>query len=233
MTRNYNKSIDTKLSLSVCGITVTINKLLLVALLLFTAKNAFALPVKTTAANELAQLLNARTMQANFVQYLITKKGKQIGDKTFGKMQLLRPGKFRWEITKPNKQLIIINNKNHYTYDADLEQLVKRKVNRSDPTSPAMLLSRPATTLKKSFKITKLKTSKQGTWFELIPKTKENNYQWVRLYFTRGRLNKMLLANNLEQTSIIEFKRLVLNAPLATKIFTFTPPPRTDIFETE
>src|SRR5208337_1116506 len=104
----------------------SLRRVLIFFLFSITTQTIFAIP---TATDELAQLLNnIHTMQATFEQSLINQRGARIGTKTTGKMMLERPGKFRWAITEPNNQLIIINNDKMLSYDPDLEQLTKRKV---------------------------------------------------------------------------------------------------------
>ena len=189
----------------------------------------------TTAANELAQLLNnTHTMQAKFEQFSINRSGARMGQKTTGSMMLERPGKFRWEITQPNKQLIIVNKNRTYLYDADLEQVVKRKVDYNNPSNPAMLLSSPVESMMLSFKINKENKPRQDSWFELKPKkqrNKETGYQWIKIHFVNGQLNAMIIADNLDQKSQINFTNVVVNSQIPAKMFIFTPPPNTDVFD--
>jgi len=233
------KSLSRKLIIFAMVTAILVGKVLFAAFLLFTAKGALATPlaakstlVTSPATEELAHILNnLHTMQASFEQYSINKQNIMVGEKTIGNMRLVRPGKFRWEITAPNKQLIIINQNHHYVYDADLEQLVKRRIDYRNPLSPAMLLSSPVSALQKSFKITKLNSSNQNIWFKLLPKQEENSYQWIKMHFINGKLYTMHIADNFGQQSIINFNQLVLNVHLPSKIFTFTPPKNTDILE--
>jgi outer membrane lipoprotein carrier protein len=230
------KSLISKFAIFAIFVAILIGKLLFAAFLLFTAKNALAAP--PVASDELAQLLNnIRIMQATFEQYLINNQNTIIGAKTKGKMKLMRPGKFRCEITEPNKQLILINQNDHWVYDADLEQLVKHRANYHNSLNPAMLLSSRLDTLKKLFTIIRLRTrsrtSNKERWFKLTPKTPENSYQWIKIHFVSGKLDKMQIVDNLGQKSVINFNNLILNTPLTPKIFTFTPPSDTDVFEAE
>jgi outer membrane lipoprotein carrier protein len=195
------------------------------------AQSSFAAP---SSADELAQLFNnIRTMQATFEQSLVNSKGAKIGQKTLGSMKLERPGKFRWEITQPNNQLIIINKDKSFLYDVDLEQVVKRKMDYRRPGNPAMLLSSPVETLKQSFKITRLKNTDPGLWFKLAPQSEENGYQWIKMNFIEGQLRSMQIADNLGQQSSVNFKNIILNASIAPKMFVLTPPPNTEIFDAE
>ncbi|HBY55890.1 MAG TPA: outer membrane lipoprotein carrier protein LolA [Coxiellaceae bacterium] len=212
-----------------------ITKIVFSACFFITAHQVIA--ATTTAADELAQLLNnTRTMQAKFEQFSINSRGVRVGQKTTGTMMLERPGKFRWEITQPNKQLIIVNKNKTFLYDADLEQVVKRKVDYNNPSNPAMLLSSPVESMTLSFEISKLKKSGQDLWFELKPKTRKNQeagYQWIKIQFINGRLNAMIIADNLDQKSQINFNNIIINLQISPKKFVFTPPPNTDVFDAD
>ncbi|MBU0743968.1 MAG: outer membrane lipoprotein chaperone LolA [Gammaproteobacteria bacterium] len=210
---------------------ILIGKIFFILFFSFTANISFA---DTTAADELAKSLNSiHTMQANFEQSMVNSKGGNIGQKTLGSMKLERPGKFRWEITQPNNQLIIINKDKSFLYDIDLEQVVKRKMDYRKPGNPAMLLSSPVETLKQSFKITKLNNSKTGSWFKLTPKTQGNGYQWIKMHFITGQLRSMQITDDLEQQSTITFNNIVLNKSISSKMFVLTTPPNTEIFDAE
>jgi len=181
-------------------------------------------PQKTaplTAADEIENLLNnVRTMTASFEQTTSNKKNKSIGS-----MMLERPGKFRWKIIKPNKQLVIVNKNQSIFYDVDLNQAVKRKVNYHEPSSPAMLLSGSTGSLKKSFNIIKLKKD----WFELSPKNKKNSYQKITIHFFDGKPKTMEITDNLDQKSTIVFKNIKLNIKISKNMFLFNPPKGVDI----
>ena len=211
-----------------------ISKIIFFALI-FVASEIFAANTAPNASAELAQLLNnIHTMQATFKQSLVNSNGEQIGQKTIGSMMLERPGKFRWKITQPNNQLIILNKNKSLLYDADLEQVVKRKVDYYKPGNPAMLLSSTTESLTQSFKITKLKKSGRGLWFKLTPKSqknRENVFQWIKIHFINDNLNEMQIADNLEQKSIINFGNVILNPQISPNMFVFTPPKNTEVFD--
>src|SRR5438105_3435289 len=71
----------------------------------------------------LANLLDAvKSMQANFTQTVYDNHGKSV-QTSYGRMAIERPGKFRWEVTKPIPQLIIANESRLWIYDPDLQQV--------------------------------------------------------------------------------------------------------------
>jgi outer membrane lipoprotein carrier protein len=204
--------------------------LIFFACLLTILQNSFAASI---AADELAQFFtNMHTMQATFTQSLLNQQNSAIGTKTIGNMIIERPGKFRWEMTQPHQQLIIINKDKMLLYDPDLAQLTKRQVDYRRPGNPAMLLSSSVDSLKQSFQIVKLPKQGPGLWFKLTPKTQKNQesgYQWIKIHFVNAQLKAMYIHDNLEQTSLISFTNILLNLEIAPKKFTFTPPPNTDI----
>jgi outer membrane lipoprotein carrier protein len=185
--------------------------------------------------DELSQLLNnIRTMQATFKQFIVSRTNTKVGQETIGAMILERPGKFRWEITQPNKQLIIINKNKLLLYDIDLAQVTKRKMDYRKPGNPAMLLSGNTETLKQLFKITKLKSPDRKIWFELKPKSKSatnSGYQWVRICFEQGRLTRMRILDNFDQQSEINFKNIVVNTKISGYKFKFVIPSDVDVVD--
>ncbi len=120
-----------------------------------------------TPSQNLASLLsNYQSLQANFTQTITDEKGKVL-QKSRGKMSLKRPGQFRWQITAPNKQLIIANNKYLWIYDVDLEQATRQKINKANANSPAWLLSGSVTQIQQRFVVKEINGSGGGQWFEL------------------------------------------------------------------
>src|SRR5690242_3768866 len=114
---------------------MTLFKSLLVAAVFLFTTPAFC-DDSSAKLNEL--LSNFQAMSADFYQKAMIKKGT--GKTSSGTMAIKRPGMFRWEITRPNRQLIIADGKNLIIYDVDLEQATKQSLNK-DPNSPAILLS--------------------------------------------------------------------------------------------
>lgn len=135
---------------------------------------AFAGQEVASPIAELTQLLgNIATMQASFVQFPLGGKKTGIQQKNYGKMYLQRPGKFHWETVKPFKQLIIADGKYAWVYDADLEQVTKRKIDYNEAGNPAMLLSGSIESLQNGFNITKLETEDEISFFSVTAKDRE------------------------------------------------------------
>lgn len=189
---------------------------------------AILLPISIFAATPVQQLTKLlsdfQAMQANFTQVVNSKQTNK------GTMAIQRPGRFRWQIESPNKQVIIADGKNIWIYDVDLEQAVKQKMNAQYSVNPAMLLSGSVTELQKYFSVTKLKKT-PGLWFELKPKQQNSMFQSVRMQFVDGQLKSMLVSDNLGNKSVITFSNAIINAKLNPNLFKFTAPKGVDVIE--
>lgn len=185
-----------------------------------------------TAASELENMLSSsQSMRADFVQTTVGNKNITEAE-TLGTMALKRPGKFRWEILKPNKQLILADGKNLWIYDVDLEQATKKKINYAETSSPAMLLSGSREVLEKVFLVEKLSSPNSlEITFKLTPKSQNAMYNAVFLYFNSGKLVKMKILDNLDQSSTLQFKNTEVNTALPISLFEFQLPRGVDLIE--
>jgi len=175
-------------------------------------------------------LSQTQTMQATFEQFVISKNDKNQSH-IIGQMALIRPNQFRWEVKSPNQQLIIANNKQVLIYDADLQQVTKQKINFNQLGNPAMLLSGSLDTLDNLFIIKQLKMPGIGTWFQLTPKTSNNNYQWLKLHFVTNEIVAMYVLDNLGQEIEISFENVIINAQIPSADFVFKMPKNADVVD--
>ncbi len=179
-----------------------------------------------TPNQELMQLLSGfHSLQAGFVQSVNSNQ------QSSGKMALQRPGKFRWEIEKPNQQLIIADGKYIWVYDADLQQATKQKMDYQQANNPALLLSGSIEDLQRDFIITKLSKPGQGIWFELIPKAQNALFQKIEIQFINKKISTMYIVDNLGQHSRLKFNNILINPKLNASLFKFIPPKDVDVVE--
>lgn len=179
---------------------------------------------------ELKSLLGGlNSFQARFEQVVHDHSGATI-QSSRGQVALQRPGKFRWYIEQPTKQLILADGKNLWIYDIDLEQVTKRKQQTKNDATPAMLLSDSTQSLLDAFSVTKVtRGQNSGTWFKLIPRNASNSYQEVYLNFQQGKLAEMQFNSNLGQVSALKFYNSKVNITLKPSLFRFSPPRGVDV----
>jgi len=184
-----------------------------------------------TAAEQLTVLLQGfRTYQADFTQVTYG-NNNQVMQRSRGNVMIKRPNGFRWETDTPTKQILITNGVQLWVYDVDLAQVTERPVDDRSNVNPAVLLSGSKKELMQDFSVDMVPQALSGRnhfSFLLRPK-KQASFKWVQLDFHAGQLVTMKIFNNLGETSIFNFIRIKLNAPLATRLFNFKPPEGVDV----
>jgi outer membrane lipoprotein carrier protein len=185
---------------------------------------------KNDAHDLASQLSHFNSMTANFAQILYDSSGNVI-QKNTGQMALKRPGKFRWQVDKPNKQLLIADGRFLWIYDEDLEQATKQKLDKNQANSPAWLLSGSVTSLEDRFLIYRVKKGEPGEWFQLKPDNQKDLFKWIQLHFVQGNLTEMQLYDNLGQLSKFVFTNIKINPNLPNNVFQFSPPKGVDVVE--
>lgn len=201
---------------------------LLPALFLIFASQVYA----DSATETLSQLLkNMHSMQADFSQTVVDKRGKAL-QKATGHMSLQRPSQFRWEVMQPNHQLIVTNGKRLWIYDPDLEQVTIRTLVKAAGETPAMLLSDKDLSLTKEFAVQPMdKPSSSLKWFVLTPKDKGSMISSLQLAFENQEIRQMQLQDHLGHSTLIEFSNIKFNSPLAASLFNFKPPANIDVID--
>lgn len=186
----------------------------------------------STESSILAERLNnIRTMQADFTQTIITRSAKPL-QRSYGKMLLARPGKFRWQVQRPVTQLLVANGKRLWIYDPDLEQVTIRFINQAAGEAPALLLSDANASLARDF-IVKIQ-KRSGSlleWFVLIPKNNDSMLASLMLGFAGQEIREMDLQDHLGHTTVIQFQHVTLNAGVPASAFSFTLPANVDVID--
>jgi len=174
-----------------------------------------------------AFITEVRTLSANFDQTVFDPNQKEI-QSAQGTLYLQRPGRFRWDYTSPNKQLLVGDGKKVWFYDAELEQVTVKNQDAALGGSPAMLLSGDQP-LEQSFNVTERGTQDGLDWLELSPKAKDTEFSTVRLGFRADALEAMELTDGFGQTTHLRFTHQQRNPPLNNRLFKFVPPEGVDV----
>ena len=170
------------------------------------------------------------TFSASFEQVLLDPDGEVL-ERTSGTLEISRPGKFRWSYVEPYEQWLIADGLNIWSYDLDLAQVTVKPQAEALANTPALLLGGADDALaqfdyKGSYRET------VTTWVRLVPKNTESGFMRVELGFIDGALTRMVFFDNLEQTTLVEFGDLVINAPLDAGRFDFVVPDEVDVVGT-
>jgi outer membrane lipoprotein carrier protein len=190
----------------------------------------FSLARANPASDTLSGLLNnIRTMQANFNEVVKDTKGKTL-TQSQGKMSLERPGRFRWDVTQPNPQLIVTNGNKIWVYDADLEQVTIRHLQKEAGEVPALLLSNTNETLEKDFRVEMTNDSVNQS-FLLKPNDKSSLFEQIKLGFINKQITEMQLQDHLGHVTVIQFGHIVINNNLSPALFNFKAPAHVDVID--
>lgn len=188
--------------------------------------------ILTLSTNVSAKSINeylghVKTLSAKFEQFVFNESsGKP--DKSFGRIYVASPNKFRLEYDKPYKQVYVADGKRLWSYDEDLEQVTIKKQKDMLANSPAIVLSDP-TNLDKAYEVKAQGIQDRVDWFYLTPHSSDSGFDHIRLGFAGNNLYVMELYDSFGQKTELHFKELQYNVSLGADKFQFTPPKGVDV----
>lgn len=145
-----------------------------------------------------------------------------------GSASLKRPGKFTWHYKQPNEQQIVSDGNKVWIYDPDLEQVTVSPLgDRASGTPLALLMGEIP--LDQEFDLKALGNSDNVDWYELLPKTKDNDFEAIYIGLNSAGLAVMELRDNFGQATQIKFADFKSNPTLEDKAFVFEPPEGVDV----
>lgn len=174
-----------------------------------------------------AFIAGAKTAEADFTQTVSDKSGR-VMQQASGRMAFARPGKFRWDYSKPYEQVIVGDGTKLWLYDADLEQVTVRTLGDVIAGTPAALLAGD-NAIEKYFVLKDAGAADGLEWLDATPKTRDTSFERIRMGFKGDLLMQMELFDTFGQRTTLKFTRMVRNPSIPASRFTFTPPKGADI----
>ena len=186
-------------------------------------------PAATMLSKKLAVI---SSFKANFHQAVKDSSG-EVMQEFRGEITIKKPGKLYWRSFEPLVQTVVTNQEKQWYYDADLEQLSIQRVDAKISHTPAMILNGKAEQLNEHYTIELLK--KQGDLYVFIlrPLDKNSLFESLELHFDGQIVSRLIMADSLQQTTVIEFSNSQLNPAVDDSLFEFVPPPGTEILVDE
>jgi outer membrane lipoprotein carrier protein len=188
-----------------------------------------------TPSAQLANRLQALgDMQAEFSQVVIAEDDSVL-DESSGWVAWQHPAQFRWEVLEPLQQTLLIDGKNYYQYDKDLQQLLVQPLSDDISVLPKLLLSGNATSIEREFYVASIDSngeySSTSVGFLLQPKEADALFSEVSLWFEDKQLLSIGVTDELGQLSQFRFSPLTDNSmlPTAEEMFVIDPEPEVDI----
>jgi outer membrane lipoprotein carrier protein len=178
-------------------------------------------------------LAHLKTLRTGFSQVVTDGRGEQV-QKAAGTLVILRPGKFRWELTPDgtaSPQLMVADGRNLWFYDRDLEQVSVKSAATALTATPASLLAGDEN-IRELFTVSPAGRRDGFDWVKVVPKQGDADFREAQLAFTGSELKRMVLKDKLGQTVKLEFVSSERNAPVSNAEVTFTPPESADVIGT-
>ena len=179
---------------------------------------------------QLQSFLNGvESLQARFDQSVFdTSQGQT--RRLEGVFYLQRPGKFRWDYTEPKGQIVLADGRTVWLVEGDLRQAYHKSQAEALKGTPALLLAQPMR-LEDHFDLADQGTVQGLDLVELTPRDADSQFVRVLLGFSGNDLRRMDLADKFGQVTRFTFSDLRRNPTLDPKLFVYTPPPGTQLFE--
>lgn len=199
----------------------------------FGALAALALPAHVVAADSIDQLQafsrSTQSARGEFTQQVLKSSGRASAPAK-GKFAFARPGRFRWEIDTPYRQLIVTDGKKLFFYDIDLKQVTVRQAGDVISATPAAVLFGGAD-LEAAFTLKDEGLQDGLQWVEAIPKVSDSGFDLIRVGMRAGLPAEMEVKDAFGQVNRFTFTRFSRNGPVVDSDFQFTPPAGVDVIE--
>ena len=205
------------------------------SLTLLTVLTTFAAGVLLHAQQPSAEAL-ARTLQerynsvrdfkASFVQ---TTSGGVLKIKKQGEgtVAVKKPGKMRWDYTKPEKQLIVSDGRKIYDYDPVTREVGVADVPPDDQAPTATLFLAGKGDILRDFKVSSVASPVPGTLaLRLEPRRADPDYEFLVIAFDAGsyRIRGLRTRDSQGGESTIVFSDIKQDTGIPDSTFAFTPP---------
>jgi outer membrane lipoprotein carrier protein len=170
---------------------------------------------------------DTRTARTTFTQVVTDKTGRVV-QKANGEFLISRPGRFRWVVEKPYRQLVVGDGQRVWIYDEDLNQVVVRGSGEALGSTPAALLA-GREDVEAAFDWKPLSESQGLDWLAAMPRTAESGFSEIRLGFDVKGLAALELVDAFGQQTVVRFGEMQRNPSLPADAFRFTPPNGADV----
>jgi outer membrane lipoprotein carrier protein len=170
-----------------------------------------------------------KSLRAGFTQTVTSPDGAKKKTST-GSFEFQRPGRFRFEYTKPYEQTIVADGLKLWLYDPDLAQVTVRSVDQALGATPAALLA--GGSIEKDFQLSAQPDEGGLQWVLATPRVaRDNALRSLRVGWRGNDLAVIDITDGFGQRSRLDFGKLETNLALPAQRFQFTPPAGVDVLK--
>jgi len=164
-----------------------------------------------------AYLKGLKSLSSRFDQVTLSADGGRMLESK-GMLYLKRPGKFRWEYSSPNEQVIVADGSRVWVHDLELDQVSHKSQDSALAGTPAQLLANEEP-IDRHFQVRPWEAGDEREWVELIPKAKDAQVAKIRIGFNGDRLDTMLMEDSFGQLTRFTFSGTQRNPGLKEDLF--------------
>lgn len=186
-------------------------------------------PAHADAVDDLkAFIRDARTGSAEFTQTVHSPDGARRRTSS-GTFEFSRPNRFRFTYSKPFAQVIVADGQRLWVHDPELNQVVSRRQSSALSATPAALLA--GSQIERDFTLSVEPTREGVDWVRAVPRQPDSGFESLRIGFRQGTLAAVEIQDSLGQRSVLQFREVRLNLPLAADRMVFVVPKGADLIE--
>jgi outer membrane lipoprotein carrier protein len=140
-----------------------------------------------------------------------------------GRFAFARPGRFRWEVTRPDDQLIVSDGKQVWFHDRDLDQVSVRPLGDSIGSSPAAILF-GSDAIEREFAVREMGLREGAAWIEATPHRKDAGFERIAIGLRQGLPVAMEIRDAFGQLTRLSFDSVRRDAQPDLSQFRFVAP---------
>ena len=166
----------------------------------------------------------AQTLQLSFSE-VFTAQGRPHTPES-GELYLRKPGRMRWQYTKPSGKLLVSDGKDIYYYNADSNRVEHVRSKEAEDMRAPLGFLMGKLDFERDFREYKTEPADAGKlWVTCVPKSEKLPYREVRFLATsKGQIEHVRVVSQDRSILDFDFRSEVLNPPLAESMFHFQMP---------
>ncbi len=208
----------------ITGLARRSRALALAAALAFGPGSAWAAGAIDALERFLADTSSAR---GNFSQETVGGSSSRV-EHSQGSFAFERPGRFRWEVTRPYEQLMVADGKEVWFYDRDLEQVTVRPLAEAMGATPAAILFGSGG-LDTDFALADAGADGGLQWLVATPRSRDAGFESIRIGFGESLPRAMEVVDAFGRTVRFRFDAIETGPDFAPGTFRFEAPAGTDV----
>ena len=165
--------------------------------------------------------------QGSFVQEIAGGSSGRV-ERSEGSFAFERPGRFRWEVSKPYEQLMVADGSQVWFYDRDLDQVTVRPLAEAMGATPAAILFGSGQ-IDSEFSLADAGTEGGLQWLLATPRSRDAGFESIRIGFRDSLPRAMEVLDAFGRTVRFRFDSIETDPGFAPGTFRFEPPAGVDV----